>query len=223
MKTINAKIIEISNPSDDYYSIKLTTEDDFTWTAGQFAKFELDDMPENQESRIFSIASTVDEGYILVGTRSRNEKISEFKKKFLNLEKGSMVKISGPMGNFCIKDETSPIILYASGVGITPVRSILNSIKNKNNRKIEIVYAADYYLYEENLLEIVENNDAMNIYFTKTIDETTNKLKELSNLYKNEAYYYTSGAPFVIKAVEDNYLDLEIEKSRLCSDNFIGY
>lgn len=223
MKTINAKILEISNPSGDYYSIKLATEEDFTWKPGQFAKFELDNMPENQDSRIFSIASTEEEGHILVGTRSRNEKISEFKKKFLNLEKSSLVKITGPMGTFCIKDETSPIIFYASGVGITPIRSILNSLKDVTNRKIEIVYAADYYLYEEDLLEIVNNNVAMNIYFTKSIEETTTKLKELATLYKNDAYYYTSGAPFVIKAVENNYLDLKIEKSRLCSDNFIGY
>lgn len=223
MKTIIAKILDISNPSNDYFSIKLDTEEDFTWKAGQFAKFELDDMPEKEDSRIFSIASTVEEGYILVGTRSRNENISVYKKKFLNLTKGDSIKITGPMGNFCVKDDTTPIIFYASGVGITPIRSILSSLKETNSRQIEIVYAADYYLYKEDLLTIIENNKSMNIYFTKTIEETTEKLKELANKYKNKAFYYTSGAPFVIKAVEGNYLDLGIEKERLCSDNFIGY
>lgn len=224
MNTINARITEITNPSGDYFSVKLKAEENFSWKPGQFAKFELEDMPEKENTRIFSIASTIEEGCILVGTRSRGEDISDFKKKFLNMKIGETVKVTGPMGNFCVQDETTPIVLYASGVGVTPVRALIKSIKDETKREVEIVYASGgYYLYEEDLKAIAENNDKIHISFTCHVEETNEKLGELAKKYKNSAYYYTSGSPFVINAVETLYKELNINDDRLFSDKFMGY
>lgn len=216
------KIIEICNPEEDCFTVRIKMNEEYTWKAGQFTRVTVPGKTE--EFRIFSIASAIEEGEILFGTRSRGERISDFKKVFLNLKPGDEVEVSNPMGKFTVRDQQSPLVLYASGVGVTPIRGILELIKNDTTRPIEIVYASNgYYLFGEEIKEIAQKNPVANLYLTRSRDDTTAKLHELAQKYMNTAYYYTSGAPVVIKCVETDYEEIGIQRDRLISDSFTGY
>ncbi len=217
MKT---KIIDINNTVEDVYAIRLECPENYHWIPGQFLKISIPD--KTKEFRIFSIASIPEEKVILLGTKSRGEDISDFKKILFSLNPGDEVEISPASGMFNFKDETTPIVMFASGIGITPILSLIKALKS--DQPVELVYAClgEYYFKDE-VEAIIAKKPNIKIHYTVTVEQTTDQLMALCDKYQNTAYYYTSGSPGVIKAVQNNYLDHGIEKSRLVSDSFVGY
>lgn len=217
MKT---KIIEIKNVAEDFYTVRLERPENYNWLPGQFLKISI---PERtSEFRILSIASIPQENEILLGTKSRGEDISAFKKLLFSLQPGDEVEISAPSGLFNFKDDTTPMVMFASGIGITPILAMLKALKK--DQTVELVYACfTSYPFKDKIESLATNHPGLKIHYTVEVPETTAKLEELARQYQNGAYYYTSGSPGVIKAVQTNYLDWGIDKQRLISDSFVGY
>lgn len=219
------KIISLFNPDRDYYIIKIDVGD-YHFEPGQFTKFSLpsSEIATGSNFRIFSIANSIPDGTITIGTRLGKHGVSDFKKKLLTLKKGDEIEVAKPMGSFTVRDKSSPMVMYGAGVGITPIRSILGAVKDETSRKIHMVYASDdYYMFEEEFKEIAANNDMIEIHFTRIHGESEKILMELAEKYKNEAFYYTSGSPFIVSKTEEAYLKRDIEKMRILSDKFTGY
>ena len=213
-------IKEITNIAEDNYIIRLDVPENYHWIPGQFLKISIPNL--TSESRIFSIASVEEENEILMATKSRGVDISHFKKLLFSLTTTDEVEISPPMGHFNLKDETTPIIMYASGIGITPIFALLKAIKS--HQKVELVYACyATYIFKDEIDAITQAKPNIKVTYTREIEETNEKLEELAKEHGNDAYYYTSGSPVVIKTVESNYLELGISKDRLVSDSFVGY
>lgn len=224
MKRTEAKIISIENPAEDYYVVKLETEPGFSWTAGEHAMFSLPAKNvEGVDYRIFSMASIPKEGFLLLGTRTKSQ-ISSFKKELLSMQQGEKVTITGPFGEFRIKDNVSPIVMVASGVGVTPIRSLLKYLENDTRRPVEIVYASgSYYLFGEEIERIVQNNSCMMLYKTVTAQETQEKLAQLADKYESDAYYYISGAPAVLSSIRELLNLRGIKDERIIDDALMGY
>ena len=111
-KTV-AAVVSAENPHGDYHTIALKPADGFTWNAGEHVMLRLPDHEEvKKEYRIFSIASIQEEGVLLFGTRTGKE-TSAFKKALLSLKPGAPVSVQGSFGWFRVRDEHSPIVLFA--------------------------------------------------------------------------------------------------------------
>lgn len=219
-----AEIISVENPAEDYYIVKLKTEPGVTWAAGEHAMYQLPSKKvEGEDYRIFSIASIPEEGFMLLGTRT-GKQASSFKQELISMQKGEKVAITGPFGWFRIRDNVSPLVLFASGVGITPIRSLLKQLENDTGRPVEIVYASSsYYLFEEEIQQIVQNNLIMKLHKTVTPEETQKKLDDLASIYGNAAYYYISGSPAVLESVRSLLLTKAIKNNHIIDDTLKGY
>lgn len=224
LRKSEAEIISVENPAEDYYVVKLKIEPGFNWNPGEHAMFRLPAKNvEGVDYRIFSVASVPEEGYILLGMRI-GKKISSFKKELLSMQKGEKVSITGPFGWFRIRDNVSPMVMFASGVGVTPIRSLLKYLANDKSRQIEIVYASNsYYLFGEEIEQIVQNNSRMTLYKTVTPEETQEKLAELASKYGDTAYYYISGAPGVLESIRNLLHTKGVENKRIIDDTLKGY
>lgn len=221
---METKLISIDKIGESYYIIKLEKPENYVFNAGQFARLSLDRSFENEKNfRVFSIASSSDEDCLMFATKALPNKISLFKQALFNMKKGEIIDISKPSGKFTLRDEVSPLVLYASGIGVTPIRSLVKNIAKKASQEIHIVYASyDNYIFEDEFETFAKKP---NIHFIKTreIDETTAKLAELADRYKNSAYYYTSGSPFVCNSVREGYIKAGISGDRIIDDVFLGY
>ncbi len=65
-----------------------------------------------------------------------------FTQRASRLEVGDVVGIQGPFGAFVLRDESEPLVLFAGGIGITPLRSMLReSLATQKDREIFLFYS----------------------------------------------------------------------------------
>jgi ferredoxin-NADP reductase len=218
------ELASVENPHGDYYLVKLELNDKSKWIAGEHASFSLPNRKvTGKKWRAFSIASIDNEGYMLIGTRTGKE-ISSFKNNLIDMKPGERVNIRGPFGWFKIIDKQSPMILIASGVGITPIRSLLKEIQNETTREVNLIYASsDYYLFGEEIEIIAKNNPKINLIKTTNRKATQAKISEFAMQYENKAFYYISGSMPFINSTKKLLKEQNINKKQVINDPFLGY
>ncbi len=219
-----ATILSIENTHEDYYTIALQTEPGFTWEAGKHGLFTLPEKKvDGRKFRGFSFASIPSEGKLILGTRT-GKQMSSYKAALLSMKPGERVRLRGPMGGFVVKDQTSPMVFIAGGVGITPFRSLLKALEHDTSRPIELVYASrSFYLFGEEIQKIADANEQMSVSLTRDSAETKERVHELAKKYGNQAYYYISGAPSMIRSTMKDLKALGVKAKRMISDEFLGY
>lgn len=219
-----ATIESIENPFEDYYVISLKPAPGTRWEPGEHGIFKLPEAKvEGKKFRALSIASVTEEGNILLGTRTGKD-ISSFKKALIDSPKGTKVKVTGPFGWFKIQDHSSPIVMAAAGVGITPIRALLKDLEEDMARPITLVYAAmDNYLFGEELESIAEANPKISLIKTSEPSETTDAVKKLAETHGSDAWYYVSGSQGFIKGMKETITGSGVNGKRFINDPFLGY
>ena len=169
------------------------------------------------------MATIPDEGFLQINTRT-GEKPSSFKQGLINLKPGDRMSVGGPFGWFTLQDEESPIVMIAGGVGITPVRALLKELEKGNRRQVDVLYSAEgYYLFEEDICQLVEKDENINLHLTSGIAETQEKIREMAEKYSNRAWYYISDNMNMIKGTKKFLTSTGVKGKRLISDPFLGY
>jgi Na+-transporting NADH:ubiquinone oxidoreductase subunit F len=156
-----------------------------------------------------------------------------------NLKPGDKVTISGPYGEFFIKDTDREMVYIGGGAGMAPMRSHLFHLFNtlKSGRKVSFWYGARSVremFYDEQFKEIAKKfpNFTYNVALSEPMKEdnwkgSTGFIHQVLHdeyLSKHEdpteIEYYMCGPPPMINAC-DNMLDsLGVEKEMIAYDSF---
>ena len=224
LKTHQGIITEVKHHFLDYYTVKVATEKDFTWVAGEYAYFSLKDKRiKGRPFREFSIASIPEDGYVLLGFKT-GEKPSSYKQFIIEHGVNAAISIRGPIGDFTLRNDNRPVVLFAGGVGITPIFSILKSIRSNQQREVHVVYpSAQYHLFKNEIDSIAQMNPKIHLSYMHQPEQAQDKLTELAKRFGNEAYYYTAGSGRVIQSIRNLLKGLGIKKSNMLNDHFEGY
>lgn len=219
-----ATVISVENVSADYWVIKIKPADGVNWRPGEHGIFTLPGKDVNGKKwRAFSVASIPEEGYMMIGTKT-GQKPSSFKKVLTSLKSGESVNVRGPFGWFTLKDETSPVVLAAGGVGITPIRALLKELEKGNKREVSLVHASsDHHLFRDETEKLAEQDGNISVHYPRTTDETRTTLAEIAGIHGNNAYYYVSGSFGMMKSIKKTLKAGKIKGSRFIHDPFIGY
>lgn len=223
-KKSTASFIRLENPMDDYYLVYLKPAEGTTWTAGEHAAFRLPHSGiKGRNFRAFSLASVPEEGHILLGTRT-GAQASAYKNRLLGLQPGDPVIVHGPFGWFKLRDDTSPIVMFAAGVGITPIRALLLQLSKSMPRPIELVYASEkHYLFENEIDALAASMPHLKIIKTSDIESTQSSIRSGAEKFGNSAFYYISAAPGVILSTKKLLSECGIKRRRRIYDPFFGY
>lgn len=207
----------------DYYIFDFEIGN-LTWETWEHAFFIAQEKLEKDRWwRALSIASNHKEWIMRVATRISNTP-SNFKKYLKNMKTWDKMKIRGPFGTFKIQDKTSPIVMIAWGIGIAPMRALLDRVKNETHQDIVLLYSSrDWYAFQEEFNEIAKNNIRIKLHYISWRDELNIYIQQYSNQYKNSWYYYLSWTPNMIKWVTKTLKDNNIKNNRLLNDPFYGY
>ena len=223
-KVHKLEFISATNTDKDYYEIELSKPEGLKWRPGEHAIFSIPNKKINGKKwRAFSIASTPKEGKILLGTRT-GENISDFKKVLFGLSKGDTVKMRGPFGWFVEQDKTTPVVMIALGVGVTPIRALLTLFEHQHDRVVDVVYSStDVFLYKERIQEIIDHNESFHISYETTLEATKESINNISLKHKSNAIYYLSGSIKAIKSVTKQLKANGVKGKQIINDPFYGY
>lgn len=210
-----------------YFSRK---ENDFDFLAGQYIHIYLSisDEKGRGNSRMFTIASSpLEKDYITIVTKRGK---SLFKQSLFKLVSKTPVKFYGPSGGLILDDPPAggkkPSYVFLSlGIGITPFRSIIKYI-NQKNLNIKIILLVSFsseedYLFLSELMDIAKNKSNINIIYT--IKRITSRFikKHVKNI--NDHLYYIVGSPNAVLNLEEAVLEMGVSNEKIFIENFEGY
>ncbi|MDA3930052.1 MAG: FAD-binding oxidoreductase [Prolixibacteraceae bacterium] len=122
---IQSKILEIRNITESTYILKME-RNGFDFKAGQYLVLNV---PGERKAREYSIYSSELDDFIELLIKEVNPGELSHELKYLKV--GTKVQIGGPFGYFILKDEVvnkkQPVIFVATGTGISPFHSIIQS------------------------------------------------------------------------------------------------
>ncbi len=156
-----------------------------------------------------------------------------------NLKKGDKIKISGPYGEFFLKDTNNEMMFIGGGAGMAPMRSHLFHLFHtlKTNRKVTFWYGARsvremFYIDEFKAIEKHFPNFKFHVALSdpKPEDNWTGYTGYIHNIIINEYLskhkepeeieYYLCGPPIMNKAIEKMIYDFGIPSEMLMYDDF---
>lgn len=206
---------------------------------GQYARFTITSFKKTSKEdnmRPFSIASSPDNNTeIMIAIRMRN---SKFKNSLKSMKLGTKVKVECPQGVFTLhEDSKRPAVFLAGGIGITPMRSIIEHAANhKLKHKIYLFYSnktPDSTAFLNDLEDFAKNNK--NLKIIPSVTEYDGKgwkyekgrcsmamiRKYIKNL--NKPIYYIAGPPAMVQAFTEMLVDAKINRENIRTEDFTGY
>jgi len=145
-----------------------TNDASFEFRAGQHADFVFTRPcmgSESDNSRTFSLASTPNDNRpVMIAMRMRK---TAFKCALKAAALGTKFTVSRPRGSFTLhRDITRPAVLLAGGIGITPIRSILQWVTQEHLPHRLYLFYSNREADDAAFLEEFENMAARNSNFT---------------------------------------------------------
>jgi Na(+)-translocating NADH:ubiquinone oxidoreductase F subunit len=156
-----------------------------------------------------------------------------------NLKAGDEVEISGPYGDFLIKDTDREMVYLGGGAGMAPIRSHLSYLleSKKTKRKISYWYGARsvndlfYYGYFEDLSKTNPNFTFEVALSEQTLGDNWNGKTGFiheallygylaSHPEPKNIEYYLCGPPAMVQAAREMLSDLEVPEEMIAHDEF---
>lgn len=199
---------------------------DLNFSAGQYIHLYLPISNEKGKgnSRMFTIASSpLEKNYIFIATKKGK---SKFKKSLFKLPTQTFVKFYGPSGGLILDEVKKPSYIFlALGIGITPFRSIIKYVNDKNlNIPITLFVSfskkEDFCFYDE-LMDISKSNPKIKV--TYTIASINDRLirKYIKNI--NKRLYYIAGSASAVSDLEEVILGMGVLSNKISAEIFEGY
>jgi ferredoxin-NADP reductase len=206
----------------------------YEFRAGQHADFVFGN--ESDNSRTFSLASSpVDKEPLMIAMRMRE---TAFKVTLNAAAFGTKFKVSRPRGSFTLhKDVTRPAVFLAGGIGITPVRSILQSATQERlPHKLYLFYSnreADDAAFLEELQGLAAQNPNFTLVPTITGHKTLAWPYEKGHINRemltrhlfllNGPIYYIAGPSGMVTAMTDLLNSSGVNEDDMRTEEFGDY
>jgi ferredoxin-NADP reductase len=206
-----------------------TPENPISWQPGQYIHYTLphDNADDRGDERWFTISSAPFEKDIWITTRITPEKGSSFKNHLLSLQPGEIIETGSPEGDFTLEDPSRNYIFVAGGIGITPLRSIINQLHHDGDDiNVDLLYAnrdTASIAFKDELEAISQEHENFTITHFLGEDRIDEKaLKEHAANHDNPIFYVSGPEPMVeaFKTVLDG-MGVDAEHAKF--DYFPGY
>jgi ferredoxin-NADP reductase len=139
---INLTLLKKEEIAENIFELTFKPNRPLKFKAGQYLEFTLSHpKPDSRgERRYFTIASAPEETELKIGIKA-TERGSSFKQTLLNLKNGERVVASNLDGDFILpKNPNQKICLIAGGIGVTPFRSMIQSLVNQANSNEVVLF-----------------------------------------------------------------------------------
>ncbi|MBI3984350.1 MAG: oxidoreductase [Candidatus Levybacteria bacterium] len=226
--------------SKDTYDFVFNLNKKFSFTPGQYLEWTLGfKNPDSRGNRrYFTIASSPTEENLRIGIKFYPNS-SSFKKNLFSLKPGDKIMAGSLSGDFVLPDDANKkLVFILGGIGITPFRSIVRYLLDKNMKIPAVVFYSNKEksdIVYKDLLDQAEQKLGIKIIYNLTdlesipkdwkgekgrLDE--NMLKKYVSDYK-ERIFYLSGPHSMVMGFEEVLGKMGISKTNIKKDFFPGY
>lgn len=240
MPRFTTRLIDRTQVADGTLAFAFERPAGFEFTAGQYLTITLPDPLYNDEkgnSRTFSIASPPqDAGRLVIATRMTG---SALKRSLAEAPLGTPVSIFGPVGDFTLGPDPTPVVFIAGGIGITPFRSmLLDAAARGLLRPITLIYSnriPEGAPFHEELARLARAYTVFNYVPTMTEADKSaqpwdgeRRLVNADFLHDHVAdmtapIFYLAGPPGLVVAATKTVLEAGADPAHLLSEEFSGY
>ena len=206
---------------------------------GQFMEWTLPhkEYDARGDRRYFTLSSSPSEKKLMIGVRF-NESGSSYKKTLEALKEGGAISASQLGGDFVMpSDQAVKLMFIAGGVGITPFRSMIKYLLDRNEKRdIVVMYFAnnpESFVYKDVLSKARKQLGIKTIYVVsdKNIKYWTGRKGSISVQLIQDSIpdyqqrtFYISGPQTMVKHTKSLLKDeLEISRKQIKTDFFSGY
>lgn len=213
-------IRDIQSPYDHIRILTLAKPDGFNFAAGQYIMIKFGDL----DPRPYSIASGPHENTISIHIKDNGGAVTNY--VMTTLSKGETIDIDGPFGTMVLDQDIAkhdhPLVLIAGGLGITPMKSILEeAVSQGHNGKIFLYWGTqkeeDFYLgdYFESLMA-----KDPNIVFKPVTGHLVGVFaaEDLPSL--SDAQFYIAGSPEMIQSTAQIFQDKGVPAGNIFYDQY---
>ncbi len=208
------------------YAFSFTPDEPLHWKAGQHGIFEITLINGKTGRKPFSISSAPSEKEVTLTTRFNPVYASVFKQSLMKLKKGDPVKLRGPIGALHARRPNHKYALLATGIGITPFRSLLVQLNHEDKQnKVTLFYVGnkDNHFYKEDLAEIKSKMPNVTIcYIYKPERITGHIIEEQLGTEIQDTIFLLSGSKSMVKSYRRTLQGLGVSRKRIKSDTFLG-
>lgn len=236
------KLVEKKDEAESTKSFFWEPEKQVQYLPGQYYYFTLPELkyPDPRGStRHFTLSSSLTEGNLLRFTTKIREQ-SGFKKSLNKLPIGTLIDGEGPNGTFILEDKNpGPHVFIAGGIGITPFRSMIKNVSDKNlDTEINLIYSnstPEEIAFRKELLDISSLHKNIQINLTishpeESHEEWTGNIGRIDeNLIAklvpdvSKPTWWICGPPPMIDAMSQVLEKLNIPMGHVKTEKFTGY
>jgi glycine betaine catabolism B len=229
-KKLILKLDKIIQQTPDTLDFVFKSDKEIDFKPGQYMEITLDH--EKQDSRgirrYLTIASSPTEKDFRLGVKFY-AKPSSFKRNMVKIKQDQQIVASQLAGDFTLpKNMDKKLVFIAGGIGITPFRSMIKYLLDKNEkRSIALFYLIkkpDDIAYKDIFDEAGRQLGIKTEYSVVGIPDASyyRVLAEKIPDYK-ERIFYISGPNAMVTAFETNLMKIGVKKNHIKTDYFPGF
>ena len=208
------------------FTFSFTSDAPLTWHAGQHGMLEVKSSTGKTLRHMFSLSSAPSEGIVSITTRYTGESASNYKKSLWNLKPGDKAKLRGPVGPMYVRNLDQQNVLIASGIGITPFRSILTEVALKKQNLHGTLFYENRnkdIIFKDEIEKIASKQKGLEVSLLTEPNQVTGDTIRLSVSDLGSSMYYLAGSPSTIKRYKKILSQLGVKSSQIKNDPFYGY
>lgn len=200
-------------------------------------------LSDKTSSSCYRISVKREDGHRVTSKVSEKEDTSGCVSNLLHeMEVGNEVQLSHPRGDFFLQDEkaTSPVVLIAAGVGITPLLSMFTQISENMaqvHRKVHIIHAtrdSASRAFKDTIERLAKGNPNIKVtFFVENLeggdaDRTyagrvdLRRLHAQDDLFRGDpnTEFYICGPPPFMQSLHDSLIQLGVDQTRIRMELF---
>jgi ferredoxin-NADP reductase len=227
------RVLEATRVTPTVHDVKFEKPAGFHFSPVQFCGLELFTKDGGIEYPM-SLACSPTKPYLEFGARISS---SPWKKAFMALKPGDEAEVDGAYGHFLL-DESSPAILVAGGIGITPLKGMAEyASDNQLPIDVRLIYSSrseEEIAYRSDLEVIARHNPRFEVFHTLTRVSSDSPwdgrrgridadlLAQVSRGLANPTYY-VCGTPGMVQETSRMLIEQGVSSDRLRYEAFRGY
>ncbi len=223
----------------DVYEFIFTPSKKFAFAPGQYMEWTLahEDPDSRGNRRYFTLASSPTENELKLGVKFYQDS-SSFKQALLSLNREHEIMASQLSGDFVLPaNPHQKIVLIAGGIGVTPFRSMIKYLLDRQQKRPITLFYANRTIYDILYKDLFDRAAReLGIQVIYTVDQAANPTPDWVGkvgfispdlIKKNVPHirnnlFYISGPPAMVDAFKDMLRKMGVKESRIKTDFFSG-